>query len=196
MLVVQQTILSDDIAEKFFVCHLEKCKGACCVEGDSGAPLLADELPILEQIFESIKPFLTPQGIATIEKQGAYVIDQEGDYTTPLQPNGICAYAVSNEKGILKCGIEQAYLAGTTTFRKPLSCHLYPIRVSKYGDYDALNYHRWHICSSACALGSQLGVPLYVFLKDALVRAYGEEWYTALEQAIEERIKNNNTETN
>lgn len=187
MLIVGQTVLSDDIAEKFFVCHIEKCKGACCVEGDAGAPLSEDELPVLEQIFDSVKPFLTAEGIAAIESQGTHVIDQDGEHATPLKPSGACAYAVTDEKGILKCGIEQAYLAGKTTFRKPISCHLYPIRVSKFGEYDALNYHRWHICGNACALGEHLGIPLYVFLKDALIRAYGEGWYQDLVQAIQER---------
>lgn len=193
MFIVGKTVLSDDIAERFFVCHIEKCKGACCVEGDSGAPLSEDELPILEAIFERVKPFLSEQGIATIESLGTHVLDSEGEPTTPLQPSGACAYAVTDEKGALKCGIEQAYLAGRTTFRKPISCHLYPIRVSRCGDYDALNYHRWHVCREACSLGKKLGVPLYVFLKDALIRAYGEEWYAELQEAIKEKEKSTNS---
>jgi hypothetical protein len=187
MFIVGQTVLSDDIAEKLFVCHTEKCKGACCVEGDAGAPLSKDELTVLEEIFDKVKPFLTEEGIAAIEAQGVHVIDQDGDHSTPLQPSGACAYAVADKKGVLKCGIEQAYLAGKITFRKPISCHLYPIRVSKFDDYDALNYHRWHICSDACTLGAQLGVPLYVFLKEALIRAYGEAWYAELVQTIRQR---------
>ncbi|MCS6967460.1 MAG: DUF3109 family protein [Cytophagales bacterium] len=187
MLIVGKTVISDDIAEKFFACHIEKCKGACCVEGDSGAPLLEEELSLLQEIFEKIKPFLTPEGVATIEQRGTYVLDPDRQYATPLKPSGECAYAITDETGALKCGIEMAYLAGATTFQKPLSCHLYPIRVTRCGEYDALNYHQWHVCRPGCQLGKKLGIPLYVFLKQALVRAYGKEWYNELEQIIKER---------
>lgn len=185
MILIDDTCISDDIAEKFFVCNLEKCKGACCVEGDLGAPLEVSELPVLEEIYESVKPYLTPEGIAAIEEQGKYIKDWEGDYSTTTINDKECAYAFYDEKGILKCGIEQAWLDGKTDFKKPISCHLYPIRVTKYDQFQALNYDRWSICSDACTFGEQLGVEVYRFLKEPLIRAYGEEWYRQLTEEIE-----------
>ncbi len=185
MILIDDTCISDDIAEKFFVCNLEKCKGACCVEGDLGAPLEESELPVLEDIYEAVKPYLTPEGIAAIEEQGKYIKDWEGDYSTTTINDRECAYAFYDDKGILKCGIEQAYLEGKTDFKKPISCHLYPIRITKYENFHALNYDRWSICSDACTLGEQLGVEVYRFLKEPLIRAYGEEWYRQLTEEIE-----------
>ena len=185
MILIEETCISDDIAEKFFVCNLSKCKGACCVEGDLGAPLENVELPILDEIFEQIKPYLSKTGIEAIEKQGKYIKDWEGDFSTPTINDKECAYSLYDENGILKCGIEQAYNAGVSEFKKPISCHLYPIRITKYDNYHALNYDRWTICSDACDLGNQLGIPLYKFLKEPLIRAYGEEWYELLKKEIE-----------
>lgn len=185
MILIDDTCISDDIAEKFFVCNLEKCKGACCVEGDLGAPLEESELPVLEDIYEAVKPYLTPEGIAAIEEQGKYIKDWEGDYSTTTINDRECAYAFYDDRGILKCGIEQAYLEGKTGFKKPISCHLYPIRITKYENFHALNYDRWSICSDACTLGEQLGVEVYRFLKEPLIRAYGEEWYRQLTEEIE-----------
>ncbi len=187
MILIDNTVISDDIAEQFFVCDLLKCKGACCVEGDLGAPLEVDELAILDQVFDEVKPYLSAEGLAVIEAEGKYVKDWEGDFSTPVIEGRECVYALYDEKGILKCGIEQAYLDGKIDFRKPISCHLYPIRITKYEEFDALNYDRWHICSDACSHGEQLGVPLYQFLKGPLIRRYGEEWYEALVQEINER---------
>ncbi|AEL26297.1 DUF3109 family protein [Cyclobacterium marinum] len=181
MILVENAVISDDIKEQFFVCDLEKCKGACCVEGDAGAPLQDDEIKILEKDYPSIAPFLTDEGRNAIAEKGTWVIDQENEKgTTTIGENGACAFAITDEKGILKCGIEEAYNQGETTFKKPISCHLYPIRITKYDEYEALNYDRWEICDPACSLGSSLGVPLYRFLKGALVRKYGEKWYEAL----------------
>ena len=186
MILVGNAVLSDDIKENFFVCNLEACKGACCVEGDSGAPLEDEETKILEDIYPLVKDYITAEGRAVIEAQGTWVIDADGDKVTPtLGANRECAYALYDERGILKCGIEQAYLAGKTSWKKPISCHLYPIRVTKYDQYDALNYNRWHICDPACQLGKSLQVPLYAFLKEALVRKYGEAWYAELVEDIE-----------
>ena len=186
MILVGDVVLSDDIKENFFVCDLEACKGACCVEGDSGAPLEDEETKILEEIYPLVKDYITAEGRQVIESQGTWVIDSDGDKVTPtLGANRECAYALYDERGILKCGIEQAYLAGKTSWKKPISCHLYPIRVTKYDQYDALNYDRWHICDPACQLGKSLQVPLYAFLKDALVRKYGEAWYAELVEDIE-----------
>ncbi|CAA9309235.1 MAG: hypothetical protein AVDCRST_MAG56-6128 [uncultured Cytophagales bacterium] len=187
MIIVQNAYLSDDIAEKMFVCDLERCKGACCTEGDSGAPLEEAELPVLEEVFEAVKPFLTPAGLQAIQEQGKYVIDEDGDLATPTVGNRECAYATYDAKGVLKCAIEQAYLAGKIAYRKPISCHLYPIRVTKYDQFEALNYHRWQICDAACTLGSSLQVPLYKFLREPLVRKYGQAWYDELLAAIAER---------
>jgi hypothetical protein len=187
MILIDDTVISSDIADEFFVCDLAKCKGACCVEGDLGAPLEEEELEILERIQEEIKPFLSEVGLKEIEKMGAWVKDDDGDFSTPVIEGRECAYALYDEKGHLKCGIEQAYFAGKTDFRKPISCHLYPIRLAKLADYTALNYDRWSICSDACSNGSSLGVPIYVFLKEPLIRKFGEKWYGELCQEIEER---------
>ena len=157
MIIIQETVIADDIADHFFVCNLEACKGACCVEGDLGAPLEETELGILAQEYANIKPFLTEAGRAAIEAQGLYIKDWEGDYSTTTIDDKECAYALYDERGILKCGIEQAYLAGATTFKKPISCHLYPIRITKYEGFDALNYDRWGICNPACTFGEKLG---------------------------------------
>ena len=185
MIVIQNTVISDDVAENFFVCNLDACKGACCVEGDLGAPLELDELEILKNEYAKIEPFLTEAGKKAIAEQGLYIEDWEGDYSTTTINDRECAYALYDERGILKCGIEQAYLAGATDFKKPISCHLYPIRVTKYEGFEALNYDRWDICSPACSFGAKLGVPVYKFLKEPLERKYGAAWYTELSREIE-----------
>ena len=185
MIVLDKTLVSDDIADQFFVCHLEACKGACCVEGDLGAPLSPDELPVLEEIYTAVAPYLSEAGRQAIAKQGTWVLDEEGDYSTPTVGGRECAYAVYDDRGVLKCGIEQAHRDGKTDFQKPVSCHLYPIRTTVYEEFEALNYDRWHICDPACALGSSLGVPLYQFLKEPLIRRYGNDWYNRLVALIE-----------
>ena len=185
MILIDETVISDDIKEQFFVCDLNKCKGACCVEGDLGAPLEEVELSIIKDIQEKVIPYLSKEGQKAILDQGAYVIDEDGDYSTPTIGGKECAYAIYDEKGILKCGIEQAYNDEVIDFKKPISCHLYPIRVTKYEQFHALNYDRWSICAEACKLGSKLGVPIYKFLKEPLERAYGEEWYQKLCDEIE-----------
>lgn len=186
MILVGKAVLSEDLRENFFVCDLEKCKGACCVEGDAGAPLEEEEIGVLDKIYPLIKGYLTEEGIETIERQGTWVYDQDGDKVTPtIGDNGACAYALTDERGILKCGIEQAYRDGKVNFKKPISCHLYPIRITKYDDFEALNYDRWDICDAACVLGNKLGVPVYKFLKEPLIRKYGEGWYAELVQEIE-----------
>tara|TARA_R110002049_G_scaffold86399_1_gene219795 strand:+ start:46 stop:627 length:582 start_codon:yes stop_codon:yes gene_type:complete len=187
MIIVEKTVLSDDVAEQAFVCDLAKCKGACCVEGDSGAPLEDDELKIFEEIYDDVEPFLSEEGKREIQKQGLYLKDIEGDYTTPTIGGRECAYAVYDKHKMLQCGIELAWKAGKTHYRKPISCQLYPIRVTKYDQYDAINYHRWHICSAACDLGNKLQVPVYKFLKDALVRKYGADWYAKLEAEVDKK---------
>jgi hypothetical protein len=187
MMKVGEVLISDDIRDKEFVCNLEKCKGACCVEGDFGAPLEESELQVLEDIYPVVKPYLSAKGIKTIEKQGTHTIDDEGELCTPVIDGRECVYSTYDKKGILKCGIEQAYNDGKISWKKPVSCHLYPIRVTAKKNFEALNYHKWHICSPACSLGKELQVPVYKFLKDPLIRKYGAEWYAELEKTIAEQ---------
>ncbi len=191
MIELGKTIISQDLLEKDFVCNLSACKGACCVEGDAGAPLENEEVEILAEIYPKVKPFLRPEGIEAIEKQGTAIKDWDGEMVTPLVNGKECAYVIFDEKGITKCGIEKAQEAGEVDFKKPVSCHLYPVRITAYSRFDALNYHKWEICSPACALGKELQVPVYKFLKDALVRKYGEDWYAELEE-----VSNSLTGTN
>jgi hypothetical protein len=188
MIIVQDKLVSDDVVEQQFICNLNACKGACCWEGDTGAPLEKEELKILDSIFEKVKPFLSPAGIAAIEAQGTHVWFEEAkDWGTTLIDNGPCAYMGYDALGIAKCGIEQAYKAGVIDFQKPISCHLYPIRVEKNEDlgFEALNYDVWDICSAACTLGKQEKVPVYRFLKSAIIRKYGEAFYEELDAAAE-----------
>ncbi len=186
MMEVGNVILSDDIKEKFFVCDLESCKGACCVEGDLGAPLTDEELDIMDSIQSKVLPYLSPKGAKEIKNQGAYILDEDKEYSTPTINNKECAYAIYDERKILKCGIEQAYLDKKIEFKKPISCHLYPIRIQSYKKFDAVNYDQWHICKAACSNGKALGVPVYKFLKEPLIRKYGKDWYSELSTIIEE----------
>jgi hypothetical protein len=181
MIAIGKTLVSEEVLTERFVCHIEACKAACCIEGDAGAPLSSEECALLEEEFSNIKPFLSAEGVASIEKQGAWVRDQEMEPCTPLNTDLACSYSFYDAKGILQCGIEKAWEAGKTPFRKPVSCHLYPIRVKEYAEFTAVNYHRWYICQPACVLGSTLGVPVFRFLKDALIRRFGQEWYEELE---------------
>jgi hypothetical protein len=183
MIEVGHTLVHEEIFAENFVCNLNRCKGSCCVEGDSGAPLEKTELAVLEEIYPFIKPYMTEKGIDAIEEYGVWVKDFEGDYTTPcVGGNNECAY-VTWENGISKCAIEKAYEEEKIGWKKPISCHLYPIRITAYPEFDILNYDRWNICSSACSLGRELKVPVYKFLKAPLIRKYGETWYKELEEA-------------
>lgn len=181
MLHIGKALISDDIIEEHFVCDLNACKGACCVEGAAGAPLEEDELQQLDTIFPEIKPFLRPEGVKAIEEQGTYVKGTDGEWETPLINNQECAYVVFDPSGVAQCGIEKAYRAQATTWQKPISCHLYPIRIKEYSELTAVNYHKWQICDPACKLGGSLKVPIYKFVRDALIRKFGEAWYAELE---------------
>ena len=184
MIKIGKILVSDDIIEEKFVCDLTKCKGACCVEGDLGAPLNKEELLLINEVIDFVKPYLSSEAIDVLEEKGGYVLDEEGDYSTTTINGKECVFAFYDEKKILKCSIEQAYKTGETNFKKPISCHLYPIRISKIHEFEALNYDWWQICSSACKLGNELKIPVYKFLKEALIRKYGETWYLELETAI------------
>jgi hypothetical protein len=182
MIAIDNTIVSEHLLEKKFVCDLNACKGECCVQGESGAPLDFEEIAIMEDVLEKVKPYLPKSGLKAIEKQGVCVIDSDGDYTTPLVKGAHCAFTLF-EDGIAKCAIEKAYLEGKITWKKPISCHLYPVRITKYKDYDAVNFHKWEICKPACDCGAKLDVPVYKFLKEPLTRKYGTDWYKQLELA-------------
>jgi hypothetical protein len=188
MFQLQKTIVSEEILEKDFVCNLSACKGACCVDGDAGAPLSVEETQILADIYPKVKPFLRKEGIAAIEAQGTHVIGTDGELETTLIEGKDCAYVIFDNKTAL-CGIEQAYNQGEVSWKKPVSCHLYPVRVKEYSDFSAVNYHKWHICSDACSLGAELQVPVYKFVKEALVRKFGIEWYEELEKVAEDLKK-------
>lgn len=182
MIAIGETLISEDIFDKKFVCDLNACKGECCVAGDSGAPLDKSELAILDKIYPKVKPYMNEKGIAAVDKQGSYVLDSDGDYTTTLVSEGAeCAFVFFDEQNIAKCAIEQAYLEGKIDWKKPISCHLYPIRITDYKAYEAVNYHSWHICKPACECGKQLNVPVFKFLKEPLIRKYGKDWYEELD---------------
>ena len=177
MVQIDDKLISLDVFEKRFVCDISKCHGDCCVEGESGAPLEDDELDIVERLYPLLKPLLSEKAIAEIEKDGAWVIDSDGDKVTPIINGRECVYTYFDESGICKCAIEKLHIEGKTDFKKPISCHLYPIRVSKYPSYEALNYHSWPICAPARELGGKLGVPAYQFLKEPIERRYGKAFY-------------------
>lgn len=188
MFQIGKTLVSEELLKEEFVCNLAKCKGICCVEGDAGAPLDFDELDILDDIYEDVKPFLRKEGIDVIEQEGKYTIDEDGEWTTPLVNHQECAYLVFEENGYSKCGIEKAYEAGVIDYKKPISCHLYPVRVKEYSNFSAVNYHVWDICSDACTLGKELQVNVAQFTKDALVRKFGQAWYDELMEIQEAYI--------
>lgn len=183
MFQLGKTIVSEEILSNDFVCNLSACKGACCVNGDAGAPLEPQETEILKDIYPKIKPFLRPEGIKAIEAQGTHITNPFGEHETPLVDGYECAYVTFNDKGIALCGIEEAQNKGVIDWKKPVSCHLYPVRVKEYSEFAAVNYNRWDICDPACTLGAELQVPVYKFVKDALIRKFGEDWYAALESA-------------
>lgn len=181
MFQLGKTIVSEDIIKKDFLCNLSACKGACCIDGDAGAPLEKDEIKILEDIYPKVKPFLRQAGIDAIEAQGTFITTEDGELETPLINGADCAYVIFDDKHVALCGIEEAYNQGEVTWKKPVSCHLYPIRVHDYTEFSAVNYHKWQICDDACELGEELGVPVYKFVKEALIRKFGEDWYIELE---------------
>ena len=171
-----------EIIQKKFCCDIVQCKGLCCVHGSSGAPLSAEEAIVLEEILPKVKPYMVQAGIEAINKQGTSVTDTDGDLVTPLVDGKECAYVVFQD-GIAICAIEKAWFDKKVDFRKPISCHLYPIRVKDYETFTALNYDVWDVCAPARKLGENKGLPVYKFLKDAIIRAYGEDFYEQMEEA-------------
>jgi hypothetical protein len=193
MISIGDTLVSTHLLERKFVCDLKKCKGACCVEGESGAPLVEKETKILEGIYKKVEPYLTTKGKKAIKKQGTHTIDADGDMVTPLVgEEQECAYTIF-EKGIAMCGIEKAYKDGQIKFQKPISCHLYPVRLQQHKHYLAVNYQTWEVCNPACDLGKELGIPVYKFVQSALQRRFGKKWFKELELVAKEYKKHKHT---
>lgn len=182
-------LISTSIFEEYFMCDIAECEGFCCVAGDSGAPLEDEEKDLLERELQKILPYLKPSGQKAIAEQGVSVVDYDGDIVTPLIDGEECAYSYYSENGSCFCGIEKAYLEGVTTFRKPISCHLYPIRTKKIGDSLALNYDQWSICRCARKKGKREKVLVYEFLKEPIIRKFGKKFYEELE-SVHEKLKN------
>lgn len=184
MIAIDHALISDKLLDEQFVCDLTKCKGACCVDGDAGAPLNRDELKKIDEVFDVVVPYLNSTSLQNIREQGRYVYDAEFGWVTPTINSKICVYGITDENGIVKCGIEQAYRDGKIAWKKPISCHLFPIIISKSSDgkTEYVNYEpREDNCQAACSLGKKLKVPVYEFLKEPLVRKFGEPFYEALE---------------
>lgn len=189
MIAIENKLVSDELVEARFVCDLTKCKGGCCEDGDAGAPLENDELPMMQKHYEAVKPYMTPEGIREVERQGKYIFDHEFGWVTPTIESKICAYGYRDELGTIKCAIEKAYLEGKIDWKKPISCHLFPVRISRSKedpDLEYVNYEpREDLCKAACSLGKKLKVPVYQFLQEALVRKYGQEFYDTLAATAE-----------
>lgn len=178
------TLISDEVFTEKFVCDLGKCKGACCVEGDRGAPLDQNDVNEIQNSIEAIKPYMTRKGLELLNHEG-FMEGDEDDMATTCLPSGECVFAFK-EAGILSCAIEKAHKDGKIDYYKPISCHLYPIRIGRSGNFDTINYHQWSICKAACELGKQLKLPVFQFLKAPLIRSYGEDWYDELELIYQE----------
>lgn len=183
MIQIDNVVISDRVLEEKFICDLKACKGACCIEGDAGAPLNKDETVILDDIYEKVKPYMRKEGIQAIEKQGAWIKSKRGELETPLINGAECAYVVFDKKGTALCAIEQAYVDKQVKFKKPISCHLYPIRVSKNKIGEVLNYEEWNICKAACAFGKKENVKVYEFLQEPIERKWGKKFFKKIQEA-------------
>lgn len=194
MIAIDNVLISDDVVHAKFVCDLHKCKGGCCEDGDAGAPLDKGEKELIDQHFDVIKPYLTKEGLQEIERKGRYYYDREFGWVTPTINGQICAYGYRDKQNIIKCGIEQAYNDGKLGWKKPISCHLYPIRLSKSKEYTMVNYEpRETLCKPACALGKKLKVPVYQFLKEAIIRKFGNDFFDTLHQVAVEHFEEEKT---
>jgi len=185
MIQIQDTILSNDIFEEHFICDLCKCKGQCCVEGESGAPITLEERAQIESILPEILDDLSPAAREVIDEQGISYVDYDGELVTSLVKGRECVFAYYDEHGICKCAIDTAYREGRIPVQKPISCHLYPIRLNEYDQFTAVNYHRWSVCQPAVKKGRAEGLPLFRFLKEPLIRKFGEEWYREVCEAAD-----------
>ena len=187
MIAIEHTLVSDEVISEQFICDLSKCKGGCCEDGDAGAPLAKEELAEVKKAYEQVKPYMTAEGIREIERQGLYTYDREFGWVTPTVNGQICAYGYRDKKGVILCAFEKAWMDGKITWQKPISCHLYPIKIKKTSEYELLNYEpRESLCSPACALGKKSKMPVYVFLKNAIIRKYGAHFFEALEKVAKE----------
>lgn len=189
MIQIDDTLVSLDVIEKFFLCDLSHCKGECCVEGDSGAPLEPGEVEELEKVLPVVWNDLSEKAKAVIDHQGVSYVDEEGDRVTSIVDGKDCVFTCYDSDGTCKCAVEKAFREGKTSFYKPVSCHLYPVRITEYPDFKAVNYHKWDVCKAAALLGEKERVRVYQFLKEPLVRKFGEQWYAALEECATEWLK-------
>ena len=185
MLQIEDTIVSLDLLDEYFLCDLSVCQGICCVEGESGAPVEKGEIADLEAVLPLIWEDLSDEAKAVIQQQGVVYLDEDDEYVTSIVNGKDCVFTCYDEQGICRCAIEKAYRAGKTDFYKPVSCHLYPIRVANYKGFRAVNYHRWSVCQAACILGKKENMRVYQFLKEPLIRKFGEEWYRQLEEGAQ-----------
>lgn len=185
MLEIQNTLVSLDLVERFFCCDLEKCLGQCCIDGDAGAPITEEERQKIEELLPEIWDDLLPQAQEVIRAQGVAYTDEEGDLVTSIVDNRNCVFTTFGKDGVCLCAIEKAYREGRVDFLKPSSCHLYPVRLTTYPSFTAVNYHRWKICKCAEVLGRKEGIRVYQFLKEPLTTRFGKEWYDELCLACE-----------
>ncbi|MDR0699426.1 MAG: DUF3109 family protein [Tannerella sp.] len=188
MIQIEDTMISLDLVERFFHCDLAQCKGGCCIEGEAGAPLEKKEFDILRAILPAVWDDLSPDAKTVINKQGVGYIDVDNDIVTSIVDGKNCVFTCYDADGICKCAIEKAYNEGRIHFMKPVSCHLYPVRVTQYKDYKAINYHRWKVCRAAEMLGEQKHIPVYRFLREPLIRKFGEEWFNTLDMCAKEYL--------
>lgn len=189
MLQIQDVVVSFDVLKEKFLCDLQACKGTCCIEGDAGAPVELEEVEKLEEVLPLIWEELSPEARTVIDRQGVAYVDQEGDLVTSIVNGKDCVFTCYDERGCCYCAIEKAFRKGKTDFLKPVSCHLYPIRIKDFGAFKGVNYNRWDVCKAAVLLGEKENLPVYKFLKEPLIRKFGEEWYQELEIAVEELKK-------
>lgn len=183
MLQIQNALVSLDLAEEFFVCDLEKCLGECCIEGDAGAPITHDEYEKLKKILPIVWDDLLPSAQRRIEEAGVGYVDEEGDLVTQIVDGRNCVFTTYGPGGACLCAIEKTYREGRCDFRKPISCYLYPLRLTEYPTFTAVNYHRWKICKCACSLGRKSNVRLYEFMREPLIERFGRQWYDELAEA-------------
>lgn len=189
MLQIQDTLVSLDLIERYFCCDLDQCLGACCIEGDAGAPVTEDECAAIKEALPEVESYMLPGGVKAVRESGVSYVDEEGDLVTTIVDGRNCAFTCYEPGGKCMCALEKAYNAGLTHFRKPVSCHLYPVRLTQYPSFKAVNFHRWKICKSAEVLGRKLGLRAYQFLKEPLTARFGQAWYDELCEAAEAYIE-------